>query len=189
MKREELEEQLTYLALRQVDLAKLLGVTPRAVNLWLTGERAVPGPVSAYLRVFASMPSGLRAMELKLLEGGDTQMRDGMFEIEYMAGAGSGSATLVLQDGLVYGIDVGDARYDGTYEFDAVHRRVLVRAKVTFPPGGQSVFGISHPYEWSIDVEAEFDPRADRGTLQVVTTLGGQVQARYRYLRALPHAA
>lgn len=42
--------------LSQVEFARMVGVTPRAVAMWLAGQRKVPGPVKAYLRLFGAVP-------------------------------------------------------------------------------------------------------------------------------------
>lgn len=63
----ELQNNLKTLGLRQSELAFLLGVTPRAVNLWATGKHAVPNPVEAYLRLFINADDDAKAKEyLKL---------------------------------------------------------------------------------------------------------------------------
>lgn len=46
----ELRDRLDCLKLTQVEFARLLGVTPRAVNMWVTGKRKVPSTATAYLR-------------------------------------------------------------------------------------------------------------------------------------------
>lgn len=59
------------LGLSQVDFARLIEVTPRAVSLWMVGERAVPGPVKAYARLLLTAPLSARQIELaRLIEGG-----------------------------------------------------------------------------------------------------------------------
>jgi hypothetical protein len=40
----------------QRDFSSLLDVTPRCVSLWLNGERKIPGPVIAYIRLFRMLP-------------------------------------------------------------------------------------------------------------------------------------
>lgn len=50
-----LRAELAALRLSQVDFAGLLFVTPRAVHLWLTDERKIPGPVIAWLAIFKSL--------------------------------------------------------------------------------------------------------------------------------------
>jgi len=54
----ELCRTLKQLGLSQRDLADLLDVTMRSVSYWITGERRVPGPVAAFLRLFAQLPDG-----------------------------------------------------------------------------------------------------------------------------------
>src|ERR1700693_4265118 len=47
---------------RQV--ADWLGVSTRAVDMWLSGEREVPSPVAAYLNLVLSLPKALLTKEL-----------------------------------------------------------------------------------------------------------------------------
>jgi hypothetical protein len=96
---------------------------------------------------------------------------------------------LVFDGGKIYGTDTEGARYDGTYVYRENDGLVDVVLKVTFPAGVRSVFGISNPYEWSIDVSAHFDPKQNFGPLEVKTSLGKAVNAQFKYLRPLPEAA
>jgi hypothetical protein len=57
----------------QVEFSRLVGVTPRAVALWLAGDRAIPGPVAAYVRVFKQLTRAGRIRELHRLRAGLTQ--------------------------------------------------------------------------------------------------------------------
>jgi hypothetical protein len=184
----ELKRFIHESGLTQAALAKLLGVTARAVSLWLIEERAIPGPAEAYMRVFKSLPPNLRQQEETRLNDGETKMRDGMFGISFTGPVDSGIGVLVFDSGRIYGSD-GGARYDGTYVFNEKSGRADLLLKVTFPPGVNSVFGITNPYEWSIDVATSIDPRADRGNSVVKTSLGKNVNAQFTYLRALPDAA
>jgi hypothetical protein len=180
---------LEEMGLKHADFARLLGVTPRAVTLWLSGEREMPGPAEAYMRLYRSLPPPLRQLELTRMSEGASGMRDGMFGITFHGQADSGYGLLVLEAGRVYGVDVAGVRYDGQYEFDADAGRVHAVVKVTFPPHVKSVFGISNPYEWAIDVTASFDPRRDAGEVDVKTSLGKALRAEFQYMRALPEAA
>lgn len=60
----ELSEALVGIGLSQVQFARLLTVTPRAVQLWISDQRHVPGPVGAYLRLFRTLPPERRQEEL-----------------------------------------------------------------------------------------------------------------------------
>jgi hypothetical protein len=113
----------------------------------------------------------------------ETAMRDGMYGIEYhSSGGGFGLGVLVVDSGRVFGTDPGGGKYDGDYVYDNATGLADLRLKVTLPPNAMSIFGISHPYEWSFDVATRFNP----GDVRLATTLGPAVNARYRYLRALP---
>jgi hypothetical protein len=184
----ELKSLLAGLDLTQVNFARLVEVTPRAVNLWVTDERAIPGPVAAYGRLLSALPPNLRQIEFGRLNERGTGMRDGMFGITFQGQQGAGMGMLVFDAGRVYGSDSEGAKYDGGYVFNEGSGMANVNLKVRFPPNVLSVFGISNPYEWAIDVNAVIDPKQDAGSVIVKTSLGHQINAQYKYLRTLPEA-
>jgi DNA-binding transcriptional regulator YiaG len=55
---------LTEYRVRPSELAAMLGVTHRAVNLWMSGEREIPGPVEAYIRLLGASSAQEMAGEL-----------------------------------------------------------------------------------------------------------------------------
>ena len=119
-------------------------------------------------------------------------MREGMYKIQFHTSGNPqnwGIGTLVFGGGLIYGVDAGNAKYDGIYEPTPIDGVVNAKIKVTFPPNGMSIFGISHPYEWSIEVATQLDSRQEQGNLNVSTSLGSNVVAGYQYLRSIPEAA
>lgn len=177
------------LKLTQADFARLIGVTPRAVNLWMADERAIPGPAAAYARLLNVLPAELRQDEFNRLKQEETTMRDGMFGITYQGVSGAGMAVLIFEAGRVYGIDAAKGRYDGGYVFNESSGLVDVTLKVTFPPNVPSVLGIVNPYEWSIDVTTSFNPKHEGGQLAVANSLGQPLRAQFTYMRALPEAA
>jgi hypothetical protein len=183
----DLRSILDELGLTQVDFARLIGVTPRAVSLWMVGDRGIPGPAEAYARLIYSIPPSARQVELaRLKQKGTTAMRDGMYGIEYHSNGGAGLGILVVDRGRVFGTDPLGGKYDGDYVYDDATGLADLHLKVTLPPNTMSIFGISNPYEWAFDVTTKINPRLDSGEVRLTTTLGPAVNARYRYLRALP---
>jgi hypothetical protein len=180
---------LSELGLGQADLGRLIGVTARAVNLWAKDDRAIPGPVEAYLRLFQMLPPSLRQIELGRLKDRGTNMRDGIFGITFKGQVGAGLGVLIFEDGRVYGTDSEGARFDGEYVFHEDAGRADVVVKATFPPNVMTVFGIANPYEWAIDVSTTFDPNQGSGPLMLKTSLGSPLEAHMKYLRPLPNAA
>jgi hypothetical protein len=174
------------LGVTQTDFARLIGVTPRAVTLWVVGDRTIPGPVEAYARLLSSAPLSLRQVELTRLKERKTEMREGMYGLEYSSGSGAGLGIITLDNGRVYGADPFGGKYDGDYTYDEVTGLAELRLKLTFAPNTTAVFGIRHPYEWSIDVTAKIDPRKDEGQTRIATPIGPHIDVTYRYLRALP---
>ena len=185
----DLKSFLTEFELTQSDFARLVGVTLRAVALWIAEERAIPTPVQAYVRLFRLLPTSLRQIELNRLKERGTNMRDGMFGITFQGQYGKGMGVLIFDNGRIYGTDEAAVRYDGDYVFDEGAGLVDVKVKVTYPPNVRAVQGISNPYEWSIYVETKFDPRKNSGSLKLATSLGKPLSAQYVFLRSLPEAA
>lgn len=52
----QLRQKLKELKISQADIGRILGVTGRAVNLWVTSQRKVPGYVDAYFELFCRLP-------------------------------------------------------------------------------------------------------------------------------------
>jgi hypothetical protein len=189
MSQEDLRVFLARTGLSVVDLAKLVDVTPRAVAMWLSGERAIPGPIGAYTRIFSWLPDGARSSELQRLKESEAKMRDGMYGVQYRSGEGAGFATVILDSGRVYGADPLGGKYDGYYAYDVATGLATVKLKVTFPPGAPAVFAAAQPLEWSVDIVGVIDPRLDRGHVVFDTPLGRQIEAQYQFLRDLPATA
>lgn len=191
MSSQELKKILSEIEVSQNELAYLIGITPRAVSLWMTEGREVPGPAMAYARLLRNIPLGLRQAELSKLKQRRNEMRDGMYLISFENenGKAAGHGMLTLDSGNVCGADVGGARYDGTYSYNENTGLAEIICKVTFSPNAMSIFGIINPYEWSIDVTATINPKVDEGRTQVKTSLGKGARAVYKFLRALPLAA
>jgi hypothetical protein len=180
---------LAEMGITQVDFARLLGITPRAVALWMADERAIPGPAEAYVRLLRLLPLNLRQIELSRLKKKGTDMRDGMYGITFQGRQGAGMGVLIFDNGRVYGTDTEGVRYDGEYLFNESTGLADVKVKITFPPNVKSVFGISNPYEWSFDITTRFSPKQPSGALTVSTSIGQAINARFVYLRSLPDAA
>lgn len=186
MTNDELKVTLAEICMTQADLARLLGITSRAVALWIAGERPIPGPADAYLRILLMLPLNLRQIELNRLIQKGTEMRDGMFRITFQGQEGSGIGVLIFDNGRVYGTDTEGVRYDGAYIFNESSSLADVKIKVTFPPNVKAVFGVSNPYEWAFDVTTTFNPKQNSGPLAVKTSLGKPIEAQYVFLRSLP---
>lgn len=180
---------LLELGISQVDLAKLLEVTTRTVNLWVTDDgRDIPGPVKAYFRVLTSLDETGRKKEFSRLKQGESKMREGMFGIQFQGAEDIGAGALVFQGGTIYGVDVGGAKYDGSYTYNPDSDTVDVTIKITIPPNVKTVQGISNPYEWSFVVEESMPANMDSHDL-VVSTPIGKVHATIAFMRSLPAAA
>lgn len=185
----ELRTSLADLGITQADFARLLGVTTRAVAMWMSDERPVPGPVVGYLRLMQVLPPNLRQIELNRLKQKGTHMRDGMYGISFQGQQGVGMGVLIFDSGRVYGTDTQGVRYDGEYLYNETTGMADVKVKVTFPPNVRAVFGISNPYEWAFDATTSFNPKLNSGPLAVRTSVGQPINAQFVFLRNLPEAA
>jgi transcriptional regulator with XRE-family HTH domain len=179
----ELRSILSALGLSQVDLARLILISTRAVNLWATGERVVPGPVAAYLRLILSLPPALRVKEVSRL-GGQTMSIDGMYAVEFAGKTGSGVASLVLDKGIVFGSD-GEVQYDGTYQPSAEPGEIDLSVTARVPPNAQLVMAYPpQPVPYSFSLTCSFKPQSS-SEVRIQTDLG-PVSARIHYMRRLP---
>lgn len=180
----QLNDALVALGLEKRGFARLVGVTPRAVDMWCSGNREIPGPAVAYLRLLQSLPRALQAAELAKLEG-TVMSYDGLYFIEYVGSAGHGNVTLVFMDGIVFGHD-GGVYYDGTYEpAPGAPGHMDLRLKLVVPPGVALVQGIPpQPAEYNFDINVRV-PARGVAPLQTETPYG-PVAFRISYLRALP---
>jgi transcriptional regulator with XRE-family HTH domain len=188
----ELRTAVGKLALSQAQLARLLDVTPRAMSTWLSGTRPVPGPVAAYLRLFANTPRAVQLAEVQRIDESESTMRDGVYSVSYFSSDTGqllvGHGVVVFDSGKLYGGDTVGGRYDGDYEYYPASGKVAVRAALTFPANVPAVFGPALPYEWKVQAFATFDPLQDD---QVALTLvdGHTVTVSFTFIRELPDAA
>ena len=65
MTKKQLINLLDFHGLSQVQLSRLLRITPKAVNYWINGSRKVPSYVDAYFRLFGALDDGAKFRELK----------------------------------------------------------------------------------------------------------------------------
>lgn len=189
MTRQELRANLAGLGISHSNLADLVAVTPRAVSLWMTGARGIPGPVSAYVQLLVSLPPGMRQAELSRHTKDLKTMKDGMYLIGFTGRSGTGHGMLIFDGGRIYGADVSKGKYDGEYIFNEKTGLVDVSLRVEMPAGVESVVGMIQRFDWILEVFTEFDPAKDCGELRVRTNLGEPINANYQYLRSLPVAA
>ena len=185
MNKNELKNAMSDLGLSPAMLAKLLDVTPRAVGLWLNGDRTPPGPAEAYLKLFASLTHEQRARELQNADKEKLAMKDGMYAIEFAGKNGDGMGVLIFDNGKVYGSDVGFGKYDGTYTMNPDTKRADIKLRVEMPAGSESVLGPKQPFSWNVEVTTSLDPTKDSDLISVHTNLGA-AQAKYTFMRALP---
>jgi hypothetical protein len=181
---QEFGKTIATMGLSKSDVARLLGVTPRAVDFWLAGEREVPGPVSAYLRLLGGLPPALRAQELARLEDSPMKM-DGMYQIEYAGRDGAGTAIIVLMNGIVFGHDSG-VIYDGVYGPSQSPGLINLALRLTVPAGVPLVQGVPpQPATYQFDLPAVIPARGAASNVRVPTPYG-EVVCSVRFLRSLP---
>jgi transcriptional regulator with XRE-family HTH domain len=185
MMSEELREALNDLDLSQVELALLLGVTSRAVALWLSDERSVPGPVGAYLRLLKSLPKSLQVQERARLKYKETDMFDGMYQLQLKGNAGATVVMLVIRKNQVFGSD-GAVNLDGTCEPSATKPgEAVLHLKITVPPNVALIMGkppVAH--ERRFDVEVAIKSQSE--TKVRMSTPDGDVRGTIALVREIP---
>lgn len=187
MKSHKLTQVLEELKLSKSDLASLIGVSPRAINMWLAGERGVPSTVEAYLSLLAAVPDNLRAKTVAQLRQEDMTIFEGMYTMEYSGDGGGGWGTLVFQSNLIYGHDAGGVRYDGRYTPASTTPGLLdIDLRVTVPPGVPLVTGLpKQVIGFWFDVRTTVAPRSE-STLEVLTP-SGPIRAVIKFVREIPN--
>ena len=185
MTRDDLEEVMARLSISKPEMAGLLGVTVRGLNLWLSSDREIPGPVEAYVRLLSNVPATLVSQELARLKKGDPNMFEGMYLIAFEGAAGPGTGVLVLQGGTIYGHD-GGVSYDGDYRPTPATPGCLdLNLRVTVPAGVALVTGLpSQPAGHWFDIRCTIVMRSEGA--QRVDTPYGSVNVRLKYLRDIP---
>ena len=185
MNYDEFRDVLDRLDLSQAVASKLLEVTPRSVNMWATGSRSVPGPVESYFRLFETMPQTFRDAELARISKEEPMFKEGIYGIQFAGRSDWGYGTLVLENGLICGVDVAGLKYDGTYEYNKTSEMIESEIKISVPPGAEIVTGMpAQPYEWAFTVNVAFPRETDQTTISVDVP-GGQVNVDIRYMREL----
>jgi len=185
----ELRSALETLQLPQSQLAVLLDVSARAVGMWLSGEREIPGPVVAYINLLLSLPRALCVKEIARSRK-EPEVLEGMYRLDFAGVAGFGVAALVLKDGTVFGSDVAGVQYDGTYEPTGAPGEVSVSLTLTVPPGVTLVQGVVADHRgFTFQVGPQKLNLLKPGEVTIATPVGGPrgvVRARISKLRNLP---
>ncbi|MCU0732856.1 MAG: hypothetical protein MUE84_14885 [Hyphomonas sp.] len=115
-----LKPKLAKLGLRQSDLARLIDVSPRTVNLWATGAQSLPGAVDGYLRLLEAAPANVRKAEFERLDDRSKHLDEGIYGVRYSSvGADEqGYGMAVLLRGKIAGGDAHGMLFSGSYRFD-----------------------------------------------------------------------
>ncbi|MDX2307866.1 MAG: hypothetical protein NW216_06495 [Hyphomicrobium sp.] len=187
----QLKNTLDRIGLKQVELARLLDVSPRTVSMWATGDAPVPGPVDAYLRVLENSGPDTVASELGRLKGRHKAFDEGIYMLSYAdpnaKGHAGGDALAVLRAGRIIGSDRWGGLFEGSYRFDSVHEANHFHVRIKVPPEGELVNGIVAGRDGALlDVVAVLD----RATPEAVATvdIGGRpVALRLAYLGPIPN--
>jgi hypothetical protein len=196
----DLRATLGTLDLRQHQAARLLGVTIRAVGMWINEEREIPGPVAAYFNLLISLPVALRAREFARIQE-NAEVFDGMYLMEFSSGPSNGIApaetglgVLVFQDGRIFGSD-SHISYDGDYSPTGRPGEVTMKVRVSAPPGVsvRLIQGVTSDHRgFSFDVGPQNVALGSPGGAVVafITPIGPPdrraVTVRLRKLRNLP---
>ncbi len=117
-----LKPRLAKLGIRQSDLARLIDVSPRTVNLWASGSQPLPGAVAGYLRLLEAAAPGVRQAEFDRLDDRSKHLDEGIYGIRYSSAAAGeqGYGMAVLRRGKIAGGDVHGLLLSGSYRFDRI---------------------------------------------------------------------
>ena len=181
-----LAAKLDRLGLSPAALARLIGMDLKTVEAWVAGERKLPEPVAAYLRVLALLDPAARQVETRQLRRAKGRLDDGIYRLDYKGLVNNGICLLLLCGGRLTGIDTGGGQYRGTYEPAQAKDRHRLEVRLTIPPGQILVTGAKAGPEGG-----EIRIVADLGTPNpvsqaIVDIAGGPVELSLAYLGPLP---
>lgn len=127
-----LKPKLAKLGLRQSDLARLIDVSPRTVNLWATGAQSLPGAVDGYLRLLEAAAPGVRKAEFDRLDDRSKHLDEGLYGVRYSTAATGecGYGMAVLRRGKIAGGDAHGMLFSGSYRFDRIKAANIVALTV-----------------------------------------------------------
>ena len=102
---------------------------------------------------------------------------EGCYAIRYSGIAGEGFGQITLDTNVVYGTDVGGAKYDGTYSYNQRTDMYDMELELTVPPGAWMVTGLpAQGKEWKLPIKASV-PRDLGGQMPIpVPTPLGEVR-------------
>ncbi len=184
----DLEKVIHSFGLSNSEFARLAMVSPRAVQLWLNGEREIPGPVVAFVRLFLLIPEAMRAAEIAMLRNEEAGMFGGFFLMNIVGKDGDGAGMLIFDRGAICGADEGGVLYDGYYKPGRDPKTLDVELTVTVPPGTTLVTGVGpQTAQYSFDIACTI-PAMGESKFPVVTPFG-PVAVYFRRLRDLVRAA
>jgi len=114
-------------------------------------------------------------------------MKEGFYSIRYQGVSGAGFGVLVLDSGMVYGVDMTGVLYDGTYIFNHGTGKIDTKMVVTVPAGVWLVTGVpASPAEYKMEMSVSL-PR-DLGAEHpfTVSTPKGQLNVIFKKIRDFP---
>jgi transcriptional regulator with XRE-family HTH domain len=139
----EFRVALDSLRLRQNKFAKLMSVSARTVSTWATGQAEVPGPVTAYLRVLNLLTERQMEREMGLLMADLVANIEGTYRFDYEFEGRFGTGIALLEGGKILGEDIGDATYNGEYQYNRLTGKIEIAVSMKIPAGGQLVTGLA----------------------------------------------
>jgi hypothetical protein len=191
MNGQELEDAIQKLGLTKTAFARLVDVSVRAVNLWTSEQRKVPGPVVSYVKLLLSLPIALREVELARIKSEPPTPLEGFF-LMTLKGQEKDETRgfILLASGRVFGSD-GTVSYDGTYKPSSKEGFLDVEVTVTVPEGVRLVTGFPEkdvPYSFRVNATLPA-PRSAKHQEEVETpvqTPFGPVELKLQFLREFP---
>lgn len=186
-----LKPTLEKLALKQGELAALMGVAPRTVSQWTTGAQAIPEAVAGYLRLFEAARPSTRRRELDRLPSRSKKLDEGIYHISYHGKANgepdNDNALAVLRNGKILGSDKHGGVFMGSYEFDTAREINIVHLRIDVPPYGTLVNGFSadeHGAAFNVSCKFERPAPIAKSAIHIV---GRPIDIALSYLGPLPN--
>jgi transcriptional regulator with XRE-family HTH domain len=188
---EKLRGLLDRLGLKQAEFAELVDVSPRAVGFWVAGTTAIPGPVSAYLRMLLTAGPDVLAAEYARLKRRERRLDEGLYGLRYHApdqvSDATGDGLAVLCAGKIIGTDRWGGIFNGRYDFDPIRQLNTLQVNVRVPPHGHLITGLVAGETGSaVTITAKLK-RPNPAASAIADVYGQPVEVTLTYLGPLPN--
>lgn len=111
---------------------------------------------------------------------------DGIYAAYFTGVAGISFGLFVFTNGVIAGVDAGDAIYDGEFDLTEDGQFIVGNVQFSIPIGGQTITGVSaenEPLTFKVPIKLPVEMNPEE--VHRIETPAGPVNAKFRKIRGL----